>query len=265
MKDKAVKLLNYEIIGEGEPLVFMHGLGAHSKQSADLLAPLAEELGLQLILPDLRGHGDSELLPEHGPCNFDRFAADVLELLDELNLSEVHMGGMSMGSGVSLNIALANPERVKSLILLRPSWIDQTQPKHLELVAKVGEWIEQLGTESVEAQLEQDADYLALKKEQPNVAKSLLPLTSRSQAVAGARVLYEMYNSRPFESLASLAQVKQPALVLDTTEDNLHPQSIAQAIGKELPNVTSFETLPPRYLEGAAYTEAFQVAVRSFF
>ena len=112
------EIITYEVLGEGEPLLFMHGLGADRRQTTSAFADLP---GVQVIAPDFRAHGDS-IYSNEGLLGFDQFADDVIAILDELGLEKVHVGGLSMGSGGSLNLAVRYPERVRKLILLRPSW-----------------------------------------------------------------------------------------------------------------------------------------------
>ena len=125
-------MISYLTLGseEGSPLVFIHGLGAGKKQIGSALTNLP---GRRLITPNMPGHGDS---PEIDPSqfSFDFFADLVIEVMDHLGIDQTDLGGLSMGSGISLNIALRYPERVKKLILLRPSWLDSPRPHHLELV-----------------------------------------------------------------------------------------------------------------------------------
>ena len=52
--------------------------------------------------------------------SFDTFADHVVALMDHLGIERCHLGGLSMGSAIALNIALRYPDRFKKLILLRP-------------------------------------------------------------------------------------------------------------------------------------------------
>jgi len=258
-------ILAHEIIGEGSPLLFLHGLGADRRQTLGSLALLTEQSDLQLIAVDFRAHGESIDDSAGEKLHFDAFADDIITLLDYLGHDRVHLGGLSMGAGVSLNLALRYPKRVQSLALLRPSWLDQEKPSHLNLVAKVGHWIETLGLVESENRLRNDADFQELTQREPTVAASLLPLFTRPQAFEGAAVLYKMLESKPFSDLKDLAKITHPALVLDTTHDDLHPQSIASTIFEAISGERkSYQTLPPRYLEKDAYNTALRAHLRDF-
>jgi len=256
--------LAHTIIGEGAPYLFMHGLGADKRQSIDLLEEFTKQMPVQAIMPDFRGHGDS-LDADEEKLNFDSFADDAVALLDELGIEKAHVGGLSMGSGVTINMALRYPERVQSLTILRPSWLDETCPSHLSIVARVGEWIDAHGLEVAEQKLNEDAEFIELTEREPNVAASIPPLFGRPQAIESAKVLYRMFQSRPYESLSLLKNIGKPAIVLDTTHDDLHPLGVAQqtaaAFGDDL---FAHETLPPRYLEKAAYSDAGRAVLQKF-
>ncbi|MBK1832500.1 alpha/beta fold hydrolase [Roseibacillus ishigakijimensis] len=253
--------LAYATVGSPDqtPLIFLHGLGASSRQTTSALTGLPDHF---VIAPDLPGHGDS-LDYDPAQFGFDYFADQVIALMDALDLASVDLGGLSMGSGITLNLALRYPERVKKLILLRPSWLDQLEPAHLSLVARVGQWLHEQGEEKATAQLAFHPDYQELVEKNMPVAESLTALLDRPKDAASTQVLFKMWQSRPFADLAELSRLTQPALVLDTTRDELHPQEVSRAIAGALPN-SRLETLPPRYHDGPAYQQALNEQLRKF-
>ena len=253
--------LSYSDLGSADqsPLLFMHGLGASCQQPLSSLALLENT---RIIAPDLPGHGDS-LAFEPDLFSFDYFADQIIALLDKLGIESTDMGGISMGSGIALNIALRYPERVKKLIVLRPSWLDQPEPAHLSLVARVGQWLDAHDEEKATMELALHPDYQELAEKNVVVAESLTALLDRPKDHASTRVLFKMWQSRPFESLAALSSVKNETLVLDTTRDELHPQSIADAIAEALPNATTV-TLPPRYYEEKKYRAELNKVLHQF-
>lgn len=251
----------FEIIGKGAPLVFIHGLGAGRSQTTSALTSLCDRM---LIAPDMLGHGDSISEDHAAVMSFDQCADDVITLLNHLGIEKSDLGGLSMGSGIALNIALRYPERVSKLILLRPSWLCQQQPRHLALVASVGRWIEQDGTEIAEQKLISHSDYIALYAEVPKVAESIRGLFKRPNHVSHTAVLYKMWEDAPFHSLNDLSKVSQDTLVLYTTRDQLHPISVAESIARSLPRLYKIQELPPRYDEPENYASALNKALNDF-
>ena len=102
-------------IGEGPPLVLLHGLSANAHSFAGLVdAGLARDY--RVIAPDLRGRGQSDH-PADGYRMADH-AGDVIALLDALGLDQVVLGGHSFGAYLAAFVAAGHPGRVSKLIVL---------------------------------------------------------------------------------------------------------------------------------------------------
>ncbi len=253
----------YETSGEGYPLAFMHGLGAGRAQTTSALTSLDNTL---LISPDILGHGDSISVDDEAVAtmSFDQAADDVIAILDHLEIEKSNVGGLSMGSGIALNIALRYPERVNKLILLRPSWLCQPEPEHLALVAYVGKWILEDGAEVAEQKLISHPGYQVIYAEVPKVAESIRGLFTRPSHLSHTAVLYKMWEDAPFGSLDELAAITNDALVLYTTRDNLHPIPVAESIASRLPGLVGMKELPPRYDKPDEYGVALNKVLNEF-
>ncbi len=121
--------LHYEIHGQGEPLIILHGLFGSGANWRSIASKLADKW--QVILPDLRNHGDSP----HAPTNrYMDIAGDTLSLMDRLGLERAHLLGHSLGGKAAMLIASRTVERVQSL-----SVVDIAPraypPLHLDLFA----------------------------------------------------------------------------------------------------------------------------------
>jgi len=93
--DDGVRLC-YDVGGAGRPVVLIHGLTASSLFFQKQIPELAKYF--QVIVPDLRGHGLSEASDDH--LTMARLSADLQQLLDHLNISQVSLIGWSMGAQV---------------------------------------------------------------------------------------------------------------------------------------------------------------------
>ncbi len=102
----------------GETVVFVHG----NVSSSAFYQPtmLALPPGVRALAIDLRGFGDSEVLPVDASRGVRDFSDDVVSVLDELGVGSAHFVGWSMGGGVVLQLLLDHPERVASLTLESP-------------------------------------------------------------------------------------------------------------------------------------------------
>ncbi|MGB3635902.1 MAG: alpha/beta hydrolase [Rubrobacteraceae bacterium] len=101
-----------------EPLICIHGITAQHRAFNALVQHLGEEY--ELIGVDLRGRGDSGK-PESG-YGLEAHAADVIRVLDHLDLQSAVLVGHSMGGFVGLQAALSYPDRVRALVLLDGGW-----------------------------------------------------------------------------------------------------------------------------------------------
>ena len=112
--------LSYEIYGSGDRvLVWLHGLLLDASLSRGLARRLAAR-GNRVVLLDLLGHGRSDKPRHAGPHRMDLYAEQVLCLLDELGAEQVVLGGVSLGTNVSLLATVQAPGRVRGLVLEMP-------------------------------------------------------------------------------------------------------------------------------------------------
>ena len=110
--------LFYETIGDGPPCLCLHGgPGTDSSGLRRTLTPLAEALGLRLIVYDHRGHGRSEWVPVE-QCTQDQLVADVEGVRQALGLERVHVLGISWGGFLGLMYAARYPHALATLAVV---------------------------------------------------------------------------------------------------------------------------------------------------
>lgn len=115
--------LSYADEGVGPPVLLIHA-GIADRRMWDDVVPLLRDR-FRLIRPDLRGYRETPL-PD-GPFVY---AADLLALLDRLEVERVHLVEVSMGGQVALDLAIAHPERVERLVAVAPGlngWRDSPE------------------------------------------------------------------------------------------------------------------------------------------
>jgi pimeloyl-ACP methyl ester carboxylesterase len=109
--------LAWREIGDGPPVVLLHGLmGSGALMASDGLAPAIAERGYRVVLPDLRGHGDSAR--PHDPACYppDVLADDGLALIDHLGLGAYHLGGYSLGGKVVLRLLARGARPARAIV-----------------------------------------------------------------------------------------------------------------------------------------------------
>jgi pimeloyl-ACP methyl ester carboxylesterase len=111
-------VLEYEVAGEGEPVICIHGA-----LIADTFRPLLVERSLseryRLISYHRRGYAGSSRNPDR--TSIGQQAADCRALLTHLGVERAHVVGHSSGGCIALQLALDFPDVVRSLVLLEPA------------------------------------------------------------------------------------------------------------------------------------------------
>ena len=122
----------YELIGEGEPLLLIPGLGATCR----LWDPIVPELArhFTLIMLDNRGMGLSKA--KRKPRTLSDYSSDYSELLDYLNVDQSHVLGLSLGGIAAQRLAIDHPQKIKRLILM--SCADRFAPYLLRITQLLG-------------------------------------------------------------------------------------------------------------------------------
>lgn len=125
----------YEVQGQGEPLLLLHGgLG-----SIDMFRPLLPALAAkrQVIAVDLQGHGRTPLGDR--PIDLVAMGADMATILRQLGVEKVDVLGYSLGGGVAFQLAVQHPEVVRRLALVSTGYAqDGFYPEMLPQQVAVG-------------------------------------------------------------------------------------------------------------------------------
>ncbi len=106
----------YEEHGSGFPLFLTYCLGGNHGMWAAQAPALAERY--RLVLWDPRGHGGSESPEAADRYGVIRAAHDLAGLMDHLSVDRAHVGGLSMGGGISARFAALYPDRTASLMII---------------------------------------------------------------------------------------------------------------------------------------------------
>ena len=221
----------YEIHGEGESCVFIHGAGGNTKMWEGLVPIFSAEY--KLVIFDPRGAGQSDK-PDI-PYTMEMMADDLAGLLDIIGIESAHLRGTSMGGMIALQYVLRYPERVRSLILDRTScgghiasMISEEQ-KHifdsfLQEKLTVSEMLRELLLISVSEEfLENNPDYL----------KWFAPVTDNPlpshvwRSLIQAQFDHDVYNRLP--------EIKVPTLVMHGELDRVIPAENAKVLASRIP------------------------------
>ena len=103
----------YDVTGEGEPVIQIHGAGFGHFNFAPATPRMAEHF--RVIDYDMRGYGQSDRPVQH--YDMEVWADDVAGLLDALDVPEAHVHGTSMGGMIAIVFAGKYPERTTSVVI----------------------------------------------------------------------------------------------------------------------------------------------------
>ena len=114
----------YEVEGEGPPLVLMYGINesVDTWRHFGFVEPLRDDY--RLVLIDTRGHGASDKPHDPAAYGLPPLVADVVAVLDDLDIKKAHYLGYSLGGYIGYGIAKHASERFHSLIIggANPPW-----------------------------------------------------------------------------------------------------------------------------------------------
>jgi pimeloyl-ACP methyl ester carboxylesterase len=109
----------YEVHGEGQPLVLLHGaFSAIGTSFGKVLPGLAKER--QVIAFELQGHGHTADIDR--PLTLEAMAEDVAKALPQLGVEQTDVLGYSSGGAVALHFAIRHPEMLRKLVLMSVSY-----------------------------------------------------------------------------------------------------------------------------------------------
>jgi (E)-2-((N-methylformamido)methylene)succinate hydrolase len=94
-------LIAYERSGKGHPLVLIHGVGANLQSWDGVSAELEDSF--DILRSDLRGHGQSGHIDSE--YSIERFAADVIQVMDDADVHKAHLVGFSLGGLIAQELA----------------------------------------------------------------------------------------------------------------------------------------------------------------
>jgi pimeloyl-ACP methyl ester carboxylesterase len=108
--------LHYEVHGSGPALLLTHGYSSTSAMWKGQIEALSKDH--QLVLWDMRGHGQSDYPDDPAAYSEALTVADMAALLDEIGAESAIVGGLSLGGYMSLAFYRAHPERVRALLII---------------------------------------------------------------------------------------------------------------------------------------------------
>ncbi|MEU6841560.1 alpha/beta fold hydrolase [Streptomyces sp. NPDC046716] len=244
--------------GDGTPVVLVHG----HPFNRSLWAPQAGALtaaGFRVLVPDLRGYGESEVA--EGKVLLSRFADDVLALLDHAGVERAVLGGVSMGGQIAMEFHRRHPRRTSALVLSDTSAPAET-PEGKEHRARLAD---RLLAEGMAGYADEVIDKMLAAYNVtalPRVAADVLAMM-RATDPRGAAAALRGRAERP-DYRESLAAARVPALVVVGADDVYTPVAEAEAIARLIPDATLAVIEGAGHLPGAEQPARFNAVLLDF-
>jgi Predicted hydrolases or acyltransferases (alpha/beta hydrolase superfamily) len=230
----------YELLGEGEPLTLVQGLGYDRRGFGRLPELLAERFRVAVI--DNRGVGESDE-PE-GPYTVPQMAADVAAVLDDAGIERTNLFGVSLGGFIAQEFALAYPRRVAKLVLCSTM---PGGPKSLPMPAPGLEAFGRFPTMEREAGLRLMVENsLGARgvRDVPGLADEIYTYRlERAPSLAAWQA--QAYAGATFDAYDRIGAISAPTLVLHGGADNVVDTRNGELLGELIPNA-HVEIVPDR-------------------
>lgn len=216
----------YDVVGDGPPVVFQHGLFGNRKSWAQVGYVAALSDSYRVITIDSLGHGDSDKPADSALYACEQRVGDIAAVLDNEGLSKAHCIGYSMGGWLVSGLARYQPERLLSLTVGGWDPVGGLD-RNLTEFELLGDPVEKAGPPDFETALK------LMSKMNPELFASITDEV-RPALSAGWYAMQE-----PTVSAEDLAELEVPVLLWAGTDDSCIDR--CRALAEEIDNVTLHE------------------------
>jgi 3-oxoadipate enol-lactonase len=204
--------ISYDVTGSGPSVVLLHPFPVHH----ELWLPIVQMLSsrFRLILPDLRGHGESSL--GSGPATMQKHAADISRVMDDAGVDRAPLIGVSIGGYALFEFWRRFRDRVTALVLCNTK-AQADSPESRANRLQTADDVLQRGTEPFFESMIQKLLGETTRRSRPDLAEGALRMMRKMSAENVAGVQRGMAE-RP-DSVATLKTITVPTLIITGDED----------------------------------------------
>jgi len=225
-------VLNYLEVGDGPPLVILHGGPADRRDWSEEIGLLAHRW--RVLIPDLRGHGRSSW-PEDRAYGYDRFVADAKSFIEAIG-EPVILIGHSWGGMAAIGVAGSYPELVRAVVLEDPGHLSDAVGVNTDPYSDVRDL------------LRSGASLEGLIAEYSKGAYNMDAVTARVRAVQSQALdpeylttIIEWTQFDEFDPESVASQITAPVLLMHADPDHgmvVLPDSGAERLRASIPDCT---------------------------
>ena len=250
--------LDFEEHGSGSPVVLLHAFPLSKKMWSENIESIVD-LGFRLILPDLRGFGNSPDFSEK--ITIEAMARDVDELLNFLKIEKAIIGGLSMGGYVAFNLYRLSPQKFAGLILCDTNAAADTEEKR-NLRFKLIEKIESQGTQAlIENMLPNLIGEYTKTRNRELIArlKIMFAETKPEAAISALRAMAERQ-----DQAAILEKINIPTVLIFGEEDQVTNLQTARSLHAQIKNSVFYTIKNAGHYSNMEQPEQFNKILISF-
>ena len=220
--------INYEVTGEGQPLIFVSGLNGVARYWQSQVPVFAKHY--KVVTYDQRGTGGSDRLQKI--FSVDQMTAELLALMDGLKIERAHIVGLSTGGAIGQTLAITQPQRVAHLVL-SSTWT-HCDPWFRRLFEARRAMYQQCGPE-LHAMFHPlflyPPEYVNSHDDEITEEQKNAPTKSSLVDISVGRI----NGLLAFDRRAGLPTIKAPTLVLTCDNDYITPSYHAEYIARTIP------------------------------
>jgi 3-oxoadipate enol-lactonase len=248
--------LTYDDLGKGQPLVFIHGHPFNRSMWDRQVSHFRDRY--RLILPDLRGYGETEVTTPR--VMLDEMALDIIYLLDALAIEKAIFCGLSMGGQIALDLHRLFPQRVQALVIVDSDARGETPESRQQRLAKAEDILQKGMRRHTDETIHQ---YIAAASmANPKVYEPLhrmMAATKPEGAAAAHRGRAERRDHTPI-----LGAVTVPTLIVVGSEDFFTPVPVARIMSDGIPGARLAVIDGAGHLPNMEKPEAFNKQLEEF-
>ena len=209
--------------GERRTLVFLHGSGDSAQLWSQVIALLGDRGDLRCVALDLPGHGSLVTRPGPADMTLDDYADAVRSAITRDALGPVTLIGHSLGSAITLRLALEQPALVRRIVLVGGGARLRVLPSLLD------------GAKNATSQT---MEQMVIGAFAPGHEREAFAYASRMAPSAQGMLYRDLAACNGFDMMADLGRIAQPALILVGSADQLTPPKYAQYLADHLEQAT---------------------------
>jgi pimeloyl-ACP methyl ester carboxylesterase len=217
----------YEVLGDGPPVLLLHPFPVHHQ----FWLPAAQSLltRYRLILPDLRGHGESGL--GEGPATMSKHATDIARVMDDAGIGRAAFAGVSIGGYALFEFLRRFRDRVSALVLCNTKAQGDSPEARSARLNSAAEVLER-GTEPFFESMIPKLLGDTTRNTRPDLVDGALRMMRKMSAEDVAMVQRGMAE-RP-DSVATLKTISVPTLIVTGEEDILSGAAAAELMRQNI-------------------------------